>query len=277
MSSLHVKPGRPSGAGPVISVTPESAGWRHVGFDLHRLKPGQTASGDTGDREVLLVLVEGRARIAAGSHDLGELGDRLDVFEKTPPAAAYVPAGTPWSAAATTDLTLAVCSAPGGGDHPVRAIRPAETPMEVRGRGTNERHIHPILMEDREWAASLLVTEVFTPSGHWSSYPPHRHDEDAFPRQTLLEETYYHRLDPASGFGFQRIYTDADARGLRDLDETIAFSDGDVTLVPRGYHPCAAPYGYDLYYLNVMAGPLRKWRFHNDPDHAWIFRRDSGK
>ena len=124
-------------------------------------------------------------------------------------------------------------------------------------------------MEERDVADALLVTEVFTPSGHWSSYPPHRHDEDDFPRMTYLEETYYHRLQPAQGFGLQRVFTEDGS-----LDETMAVANHDVVLVPRGHHPCAAPYGYELYYLNVMAGPIRKWRFQNHPDHDWIVQRD---
>jgi len=119
-------------------------------------------------------------------------------------------------------------------------------------------------------ADSLLVTEVFTPQGNWSSYPPHRHDQDNPPHMTYLEETYYHRLNPSQGFGFQRVFTEDGT-----LDETMAVHDGDVVLVPRGHHPCGAPYGYEMYYLNVMAGPLRKWRFQNHPDHDWIYQRDS--
>src|SRR3954469_21339542 len=99
-------------------------------------------------------------------------------------------------------------------------------------------------------AESLLVTEVLTPDGHWSSYPPHKHDRDAPPEETFLEETYYHRIRPDHGFGLPRVYTDD-----RSLDETVAFGDGDVVLVPRGYHTVSAPPGYELYYLNVMAGP----------------------
>ena len=114
-------------------------------------------------------------------------------------------------------------------------------------------------MED-EPAESLLVTEVVTPRGHWSSYPPHKHDTDDPPNETQLEETYYHRLRPADGFAFQRVYTDDG-----DLDETIAVADGDTVLVPRGYHPVAAGARHDLYYLNVMAGPLRRWCTTVDP------------
>jgi 5-deoxy-glucuronate isomerase len=109
--------------------------------------------------------------------------------------------------------------------------------------------------------------EVITPGGHSSSYPPHKHDRDAAPEETLLEETYYHRLNPPQGFAFQRVYTDD-----RSLDESCAVEDHDVVMVPRGYHPCVAPHGYDLYYLNVMAGPGRAWHFKNDPAHEWIIQ-----
>lgn len=263
---------RPTGTrGHVHHITPASAGWSYVGFDLHRLDPGETAQADTGDREAILVLVEGRARIAAGGRDFGEMGDRMDVFDRTPPHCLYVPDGSAWAATATTACTLAVCTAPGRGGRPAQVIGPAGIALEERGRGTNTRFINNIAMEGRDVADSLLVTEVFTPAGHWSSYPPHRHDEDDWPEMTYLEETYYHRLNPAQGFGIQRVFTEDGT-----LDETMAVSDHDVVLVPRGHHPCGAPYGYEMYYLNVMAGPLRKWRFRNHPDHDWILQRDKG-
>ena len=109
--------------------------------------------------------------------------------------------------------------------------------------------------------------EVVTPGGNWSSYPPHKHDQDNLPAESLLEETYYHRLNPPQGFAFQRVYTDD-----RSIDETMAVEDGDCVMVPRGYHPVGAPHGYDLYYLNVMAGPSRRWVFKNDPAHEWIVK-----
>ena len=125
-------------------------------------------------------------------------------------------------------------------------------------------------MEERDVADALLVTEVFTPPGHWSSYPPHRHDEDDFPRMTYLEETYYHRLQSRPGLRpAARLH-----RGRHRSTRRWRSANHDVVLVPRGHHPCAAPYGYDLYYLNVMAGPIRKWRFQNHPDHDWIAQRD---
>lgn len=269
MSDLLRKPAGETGK--VHDITPESAGWGYVGFGLYRLAPGERAAEATGDREAILVLVEGRARLSAGGTDFGERGERLDVFEKTPPHCLYVPPGADWQAEATTACTLAVCTAPGkGGARPPAVIGPEGIALTDRGKGTNLRHINAIAMEERDVADSLLVTEVFTPAGHWSSYPPHRHDEDDYPNMTYLEETYYHRLNPAQGFGVQRVWTEDGT-----LDETMAVSDHDVVLVPRGHHPCGAPYGYEMYYLNVMAGPLRKWRFRNHPDHDWIFQRDS--
>ena len=246
--------------GKVHEITPQSAGWRHVGFSLYRLRAGDSAAEPTGDREVILVMVEGKATIEAAGHDWGELGERMDVFEKTPPHCLYVPNGTEWTATATTDCVIGVCSAPGKGGHKARKIGPDGITLTGRGEGTNTRYINNIAMEAEDWCDSLLVTEVFTPPGHWSSYPSHRHDEDDFPRITYLEETYYHRLNPAQGFGIQRVYTEDGT-----LDETMAVKDGDVVLVPRGHHPCGAPYGFEMYYLNVMAGPRRNWRFQPDP------------
>jgi len=225
---------KPLGArGKVHEITPTDAGWHYVGFSLHHLKAGDTASDLTGDREVILVIVEGKA-------------------------------------VAETDCSIAVCSAPSKGGHEARLIDPNGITLTERGKGTNTRYINNIAMENEDYCDSLLVTEVFTPAGHWSSYPSHRHDEDDYPRITYLEETYYHRLNPGNGFGIQRVYTDD-----LQLDETMAVSDGDVVLVPRGHHPCGAPYGVEMYYLNVMAGPLRKWCFVADPNVEWILERDA--
>ncbi len=116
------------------------------------------------------------------------------------------------------------------------------------------------------------MVETITPAGHASSYPPHKHDSDDLPRESSLEETYYHRLNPPQGFAFQRVYTDAGPDGKRELDEAMAVEDGDVVLVPKGYYPCAACHGYDLYYLNVMAGPKRTWKVHNAPEHKWLLK-----
>ncbi len=268
MANLLRKPTGTSGK--VHDITPESANWGYVGFGLYHLKPGEIANEKTGETEVILVLVEGKAEISSEDKNFGELGDRMNVFERKPPHCVYIPAGSSWTVAATTDCTLGVCTAPAKPGREAQVIGPAGITLAERGKGGNTRYIFPIAMEDRDVADSLLVTEVFTPSGHWSSYPPHRHDKDNYPEMTYLEETYYHRLNPEQGFGFQRVFTEDGS-----LDETMAVSSGDVVLVPKGHHPCGSPYGYEMYYLNVMAGPMRKWRFQNHPDHDWIFKRDN--
>jgi 5-deoxy-glucuronate isomerase len=265
MPDLLVKPNGDSGR--VIHVTPKSAGWTYVGFDLHRLKAGDVVSGGLADREACLVLVTGKAEVSAGGKSFGEIGDRKSPFDGKP-WSVYVPAGTEWSVRGTGDGELAVCTAPGTpGKKAPRLIAPDALGQETRGKGTNTRYVTNILPESDPTAESLLVVEVITPGGHTSSYPPHKHDQDNLPAESLLEETYYHRLNPPQGFAFQRVYTDD-----RSLDEAMAVEDGDVTLVPRGYHPCAACHGYDLYYLNVMAGPKRTWKFHNATEHEWMLK-----
>ena len=264
MSRLLVRPGRPGADGTVLKVTPESAGWTYVGFEILRLEKGLTVSRETGERELCLVMISGRALLTAAGDDLGEIGERMSPFDG-PPWSAYVPANAAWSlVAAVTPVEIALCSAPAKGMLKARVIPPDAVRTETRGEGTNTRHVFNILPET-EPAESLLVVEVLTPGGHWSSYPPHKHDRDALPEESLLEETYYHRIRPPQGFAFQRVYA-----GDGDLDETMAVSDGDVVLVPRGYHPVGAAHGYDLYYLNVMAGPKRTWRIRNDPAHEWL-------
>ena len=258
MSRLLLKNHAPDERGVVHRVTPESAGWGHVGF-----APGRSLEAATGEREACLVLVAGTATVTAGKERFAEIGERTSPFEGKP-YALYVPWRSGYRVEATSDLELGVCTAPGGGDYRARLIRPDQVAASVRGKATNTRRVHDILPET-ESAHSLLVVEVVTPSGCWSSYPSHKHDTDDLPNESALEETYYHRLNPPQGFAFQRVYTDDGG-----LDETMCVHDGDVTLVPKGYHPCGTAHGYQLYYLNVMAGPKRIWRFNTEPCHRWL-------
>ena len=271
MSQLRVRPTKDTGR--LAHVTPESAGWGYVGFSLYRLTPGESVAERTGETEVCLVLVSGKAEITTETEDFGILGERMTPFEGKP-WSVYVPAGDRFHVTAETDVELAVCTAPGkAGAHPARLIAPDGLGQETRGVGTNVRHVTNILPETDTGADSLLVVEVITPGGHTSSYPPHKHDDDNLPTESYLEETYYHRLNPPQGFAFQRVYTDLRQDGTRELDEAMVVEDGDVTLVPKGYHPCAATHGYDLYYLNVMAGPVRTWKFYNAPEHEWLVKK----
>jgi 5-deoxy-glucuronate isomerase len=252
--------------GLVQKVTPESAGWTYVGFEVQALAPGERVRAETGSTEICLVLVAGKARIKAGDRDFGTIGQRESPFEG-PPWSVYVPARSSYEVTAETPLELAVCASPGTGKLPARLIPPDDVGLETRGKGSNTRHVRNILPDSSPHAENLLVVEVITPSGNWSSYPPHKHDRDALPEESYLEETYYHRFNPPQGYGVQRVYTDD-----RSLDETMTIRDRDVVLVPRGYHPVGAAHGYDLYYLNVMAGPKKVWKFHNDPEHEWLLK-----
>jgi 5-deoxy-glucuronate isomerase len=263
-SPLLVRPTAEFGC--VLHVTPKSAQWTYVGFDLLRLRPGEEAGANPPDIETCLVVVSGKARIKSDEKDFGVLGERRDPFEGKP-WSVYSPAGAHWTAEAITEVELAVCMAPGKGSLEARLIGPDEVRSEVRGEGSNTRYVTNILPE-WENAENLLVVEVITPGGNSSSYPPHKHDQDNLPHESMLEEIYYHRIKPRQGFAFQRIYTEDGG-----LDETITVQDGDVTLVPKGYHPCAALHGYDLYYLNVMAGPKRTWKFHNQKAHEWLLAK----
>jgi 5-deoxy-glucuronate isomerase len=267
VSPLLVK-ARPEGR-EIVDVTPERAGWTHVGFRALRLKAGESEALATGTRELCLVVLTGTADVNVDGQSFPALGTRQSVFEEKSPAAVYVPAGKQVTVRAASDAEVALCTAPGG-DVPreVRLIDPATMRRSVRGHGTNTRYVCDILPHDDPTAAHLLVVEVVTPAGHSSSYPPHKHDVESPPTETQLEETYYHRLNPPQGFAFQRVYTDD-----RSLDEACAVENHDVVMVPRGYHPVVAPHGYDLYYLNVMAGPNRFWVFHNDPAHEWMLQR----
>jgi 5-deoxy-glucuronate isomerase len=263
MSPLLIKPARGGKDGRVHAITPASAGWRYVGFEVFDLAPEQAVAQATEGWEVCLVLLSGRAEVSAGEQDFGTLGERASPFEGAP-WSVYVPARSHWRVKAKTPVELAVCSSPAEGRLPARLIPPDQVGQETRGKGSNTRYVRNIL-PDTAAAETLLVVEVITPGGHWSSYPPHKHDTDDPPRETCLEETYYHRLARGSGFAVQRVYTDD-----LSLDETMAVADRDVVLVPKGYHPVGAPVGFDLYYLNTMAGPVRQWHFTLAPDHAFL-------
>ena len=245
-------------------ITPTSANWKYVAFEVCELKVGQTISLKGTNEEVCLVLVAGKATVNTPNHRFENIGDRMSPFERKKPYAVYISAGEDFEVSATTDLELAICKAPGKGNYTTRLISPDDIDAEQRGTGNNKRYVHNILPDNKD-ADSLLVVEVYTDEGCTSSYPSHKHDRHFEESETYLEETYYHRLNPEQGFCMQRVYTDD-----RELDESMAVYNKDVVMVPKGYHPVATIAGYDSYYLNVMAGPVREWRFTWETDHNWI-------
>jgi 5-deoxy-glucuronate isomerase len=248
----------------LVSVTPESAGWSYVGFQVYRLGRGSRIEHSTEGREACAVMLSGRADMAYGAHEWRGVGGRESVFDGAPDAVYAPPGGSLTITGDGDGCEVALCWAPAQRGAQAVLLGAGEVRPFKRGSGRTERTIHNLLMEDRA-AESLLVTEVLTPGGNWSSYPPHKHDRDDPPRETYLEETYYHRIARPAGFAVQLVYTDD-----RSLDSALQVHDGDVVLVPRGYHPVSAAPGYDLYYLNVMAGPRRRWLVTTDPHHQWL-------
>ena len=237
-------------------VTPETAGWRWLSF---RVESGPFAA-ETASEEVALVPLSGRCRVEAEG-EAWELGGRASVFEGMP-WALYLPRDTPYRA--EVEGEVAICGARCERRREPVLVRPEDAEIEVRGAGNATRQINHIVKPEFP-AERLLVVEVFTPSGNWSSYPPHKHDEDRPPDEVVLEETYYFRTAKPEAFAVQRLYSPR-----HGLDVTATVRDGDLMLVPYGYHTTAAAHGYDLYYLNALAGERRSMAAADDPDLAWI-------
>jgi 5-deoxy-glucuronate isomerase len=236
-------------------VTPESAGWRYLHFGV---RSGAFAA-ETGDAEIALVPLSGRCRVDAEGESW-ELGGRESVFAGMP-WALYLPRDSSYQVDA--DGEVAICGARCERRREAVLVRPEDVEVEVRGAGNATRQINHIVKPEFP-AERLLVVEVFTPSGNWSSYPPHKHDEDNPPGEVILEETYYFRTPAPEAFAMQRLYSPR--HGL-DVTETVR--DGDLMLVPYGYHTTAAAHGYDLYYLNALAGDRRSMASADDPDLHW--------
>lgn len=250
--------------GELINVTPESAGWDYTSLIVQRLAAGDTWTYATGEDEVALVPLGGSATVTSGGNTWS-IGGRASVFDG-PPNGLYLPRDSEFTVTAETPLELAVCGARAETRHEPKAIVPADVEVEIRGAGNAARQINHIVKPEFP-ADRLLVVEVFTPSGNWSSYPPHKHDVSDLPREADLEEIYYYRIAPDDGFAFQRLYT-GDGR----IDEAYIIHDGDLLLVPEGYHVFAVAHGYTGYYLNVLAGneSIRTMQPADDPTYAWV-------
>ncbi len=251
---------RPSPDG-VVSVDPARAGWRYLSFRVAELR-GPMQVGGEGIETAVVILGGGGATVA----EL-ELIGRASVWEGLP-SAAYLPPGVAATVAPTDrSVTVALAQAPASGREipksPMR-IGPGEVAVEVRGAGSATRQINHIITPEFP-ADRLEVVEVYTPAGNWSSWPPHKHDVDEMPREAILEEIYHYRFRRSEGWGIQRLY-----RGDRSRDVGWAVRDGEVVIVPDGYHPFAATPGDDAYYLNALAGDRRTMACSYDPDLDWV-------
>jgi 5-deoxy-glucuronate isomerase len=256
---------RPAGSavveGEPVHLTPADAGWSFSGLRVLALPPHDRRRIVLDGIEAVALPLSGSCAIEVGSETFG-LEGRRDVFSRVSDF-AYLPSGTEMVVRTEGGCELALPNAPA-----TRALTPAYVParavgVEVRGGGVATRQINNFLAADAFEAERLIAVEVLTPDGNWSSFPPHKHDEHT-EGEVPLEEIYYFRIRGEHGFGLHRTYT-TDG----EIDETVTVRDGDVFLIPRGYHgPCVATPGHTMYYLNVMAGPAeRAWRVCLDPAH----------
>jgi 5-deoxy-glucuronate isomerase len=252
-------------SGTLISVTSRRAQWDYVGFAVRQVARGDTWSGRTGRHEFCLVLLSGLAWItwSPGQRTRARLGPRRDVFTDYPHA-VYLPPDSTFEVRASRSTEIAECRSPTTKRFAPRLIGPDDCGLEVRGGGNATRQIIDILPAAAE-GDRLLVCEVLTPAGNWSSYPPHKHDRHAPPIEADLEETYYYRFSGRDGYGIQRLYT-SDGR----TDQTLQVTDGDLVIVRDGYHPFVAAPGFHAYYLNTLAGSLRSMAATDDPRYAHL-------
>lgn len=268
--SRHVVRRGESAAGPfALEVTPASAGWAHSGLRVLDLAPGASETLATGDAEHVVLSLAGSAEVTVDDERFTLVG-RAHVFDG-PSDVVYAPRDSQVTVTSVDGARLALCSAVCE-----RRLAPAylpreAVPVELRGAGQASRQVHNFGVPGVLDADRIIACEVLTPGGNWSSWPPHKHDEER-EGETRLEEIYYFEVadGPAGpGFGLQRVYGHADA----DIDVTAEVRSGDVVLIPHGWHgPSVAAPGYDLYYLNVMAGPgpERAWQICDDPAHGWV-------
>ncbi|CAN5448530.1 5-deoxy-glucuronate isomerase [soil metagenome] len=251
-------------SGLVCGVDAASAGWEWTTFHVYQLTEQQSVQRPGDGLERLILVLEGYARVHAGERDLGVVGSRASVFDDAPAPVVLVEPGLAVLVEADASALVAIAAAPGGPVRRTALIGSEDILVETRGQGNTARRIHHLLPPAAE-AGRLIAFEAYTPGGKWSSYPAHKHDTEDPPREARLEELYYYRFARPQGFAFARVYTPD-----RSLDEILTPMDGDLVLVPEGYHPVGVPAGYDCWYLNIMAGPNRAWHFTVDPDHAWL-------
>jgi 5-deoxy-glucuronate isomerase len=251
---------------PDVTVTPESAGWGFSGLKVLALQPGEERAFDTQEDELIVLPLNGSATVEVDGETFA-LEGRESVFSAVSDF-VYVPRDAHVVVASERGGRFSLPSSRAGRRLEARYVEAKDVPVELRGAGQASRQVNNFCSPEAFEADRLIAVEVLTPGGNWSSYPPHKHDEEIPGVETALEEIYYFEV-ANGGFGFQRVYTSGPGR---EIDITQEVRTGDCIVMPHGYHgPSMAAPGYDLYYLNVMAGPgERAWRFTDDPQHAWI-------
>ena len=256
------------------SITTAEAGWNHLNFMARTMKQGQKWVGETGNNEYLFVLLGGNFSAETSAGTWKTTNGRKDVFSGLPHA-LYLPQHTRFDitpAGSFLDIACGWCIAEQL--FPAHYITPsdvADMGIEYRGGDNASRQINRILPPGSP-VNRLVCVEVYTPSGNWSSFPAHKHDTRKIHpvsgalMEASLEEIYFYKMDKPQGFAIQKVYTDD-----RSLDELAEAHHNDVVLVPEGYHPVVAGHGYNVYYLNFLAGSDQSLANTDDPDHKWIY------
>jgi 5-deoxy-glucuronate isomerase len=252
-----------------VAIDPGEAGWGFTGLRVATLDAGGSVAVETGEDEAMIIPLAGAFRVSTAEASR-DLAGRPSPFAG-PTDVVYLPRDTPAEVHTQRGGRFAVATARASRRHPMQYLSAGAVPVELRGAGECSREVRNFGMPGSLDADRLIAVEVVTPGGNWSSYPPHKHDEEG-PSEAALEEIYYYEIaaGPAGpGMAYQRVYGTPD----RPIDVLAEVRDGDVVLIPHGWHgPTMAVPGYDLYYLNVMAGPgaERAWRIQHDPAHEWI-------
>ncbi len=275
MSDWFVSAGSSTDGDFDVKIEPGRSGWQHTGLYVSTLTTGGSRTVSTGECEwIVLPLSGGGVRVEVEGRTY-ELAGRADVFSGSSDL-VYVPREREFTVTSIDGGRIALPFARAKRVHPAVKIEARDVPVELRGAGQASRQVHNFGTPGTLEADSIIACEVITPAGNWSSYPPHKHDEERAGEEASLEEIYYFEMRTQPGgpsgakpFGYQRVYGTED-RPIDVLEEVRA---GDAVLVPHGWHgPSMAPTGYDMYYLNVMAGPGedRAWLICDDPCHSWV-------
>jgi 5-deoxy-glucuronate isomerase len=262
--------------GLVLRITPGSAGWDFIHFEVRRLAAGAGWSFDTGDHELALVNLSGRYTVESNRGRWSGVGGRETVFAGAAHV-LYLPRRSALKVVAEVAGEFAATWVPTDQDHPAFLIRPEEVARSIRGGDNVSRQINDLLPPGSP-VHRLVLVEVYTPGGNWSSYPPHKHDrhtvdDDGTLREADLEEVYFYQLDRPEGYAYQRVYTDAQSplhRAGRPIDALVRAEHNCAVLVPEGYHPVVSAPGYTTYYLNVLAGSAQGLANQDDPRYGWV-------
>lgn len=249
-------------SGEILHLPRQRAGWEWMSFFVHRIQPGDTFRTSTVEEEAVFVLLGGTCTVDWGS-GVHRIGRRKNVFDGFP-FALYLPCDSAAAFTAETVCEIAECRAPSKARLQARLVTPSDVVSSLRGGGNASRQIVDVIGPAFP-ADKLMVIEVYTPGGNWSSYPPHKHDVHNPPGEVDLDEIYYYRIAQPEGFAFQHLYS-----GQHAGERTLKPQDGDAVLVHSGYHPVVAGPGYDVYYLNFLAGSSRVLAVTEDPNHVWI-------